>query len=216
MKGVPNWRLLQLQGITRRHPQDSETVQGDRHPNQIPRWHRQRSTDALENQVLLRMVRYSPFHSSPLSWVELNHQIGRQISVRTINRRFFNCWVFFSQARQMPWTNKRASSTLSAVGTGDTPFGSCFTVGTLSPLTSLASNYIVVMVGFKFEAWRGDIYQCLCAKTDSKVLPSIMVWGTFHFRVKSELVIAEAPCTSKFTDWCSGKMSCPRQGHLSQ
>ena len=51
-------------------------------------------------------------------------------------------------------------------------------------------------------------------QTDGNVVPPIMVWGAFHFRGKSELVIIEGPMnqTSKFTDLCSGKISCPGQG----
>ena len=40
----------------------------------------------------------------------------------------------------------------------------------------------------------GERYIDACVQqTDGKVVPSIMIWGAFHFWRKSELVIVEGP-----------------------
>ena len=58
-----------------------------RTPNQRPRGHRQRSTSAREDRILMRMVLYNRFHSSPRLRVEFNRRIEHGILVHIINRR---------------------------------------------------------------------------------------------------------------------------------
>ena len=56
----------------------------------------------------------------------------------------------------------------------------------------------------------GERYIDACVQqTDGNVVPSIMVWGAFHFGGKSEQVIVEGPWTSKFTDGWSEKKFLP-------
>ena len=55
--------------------------------NQRPRGHRQRLTTARQDHGLLRMMRKNRFLSSARLRVDVIRQIGRQISLRTINRR---------------------------------------------------------------------------------------------------------------------------------
>ena len=48
----------------------------------------------------------------------------------------------------------------------------------------------------------GKRYNDVCVhQTDGNVVPSIMVWGTFHFRDKSELVIVESPMNQQVYRW---------------
>ena len=64
----------------------------------------------------------------------------------------------------------------------------------------------------------GERYIDACVQqTDGNVVPSIMVWGAFHFGGKREQVIVEGPWTSKFTDgWSEKNILALGKGHLSQ
>ena len=104
----------------------------------------------------------------------------------------FNWWVSVSQASQMPMTNSWH---------GNTMIGTFVTGGIVFSLTSPASNYITMVVGFEFQAVTGWYIYILMFVVDSNVLPSIMVWGAFHFRDKSELVIVEGPMNQQVYWW---------------
>ena len=48
--------------------------------------------------------------------------------------------------------------------------------------------------GLEFADVKKERYINACLRqTDGNVVPSIMIWGAFYFRDKSELVIVEAP-----------------------
>ena len=60
----------------------------------------------------------------------------------------------------------------------------------MSFLTSPSSNYIALMVGFEFAGVKRRYIDACVQQTDDNVVPSIILWGDFHFGGKSEPVIA--------------------------
>ena len=73
-------------------------------------------------------------------------------------------------------------------------------------MTSPASNYIAVVIGFE----SGARYVDACVQqTDGNAVPLIMVWGAFHVGGKSDLVIVESLTGARATALALGK------GHLS-
>ena len=70
--------------------------------------------------------------------------------------------------------------------------GTCVTGGIVS-LTSPRQTISHWWLDSSSQAWRGEVYWCLCATNRWQRGTSIMVWGAFHFRGKSELFIVEGP-----------------------
>ena len=73
------------------------------------------------------------------------------------------------------------------------------------------------MVGFEFTNVKGRYIDACVNQTNGNVVPSIMVWGAFHFGGKSELVIVEGPHEpARLPTGLPKKSLALGKGHLSQ
>ena len=133
--------------------------------NQKSRRHRERSTNARD-RFLLRMVHYNWFQSSPQLRVEFNRRIGRRISVCAINWWLLTARYLSRRPARCPRPTEEHHRRR-----GQWPRRHCdwdprlVIGGTMSSLTSSASNHIAVMVGIEFTGLTGrEILMLVCNK----------------------------------------------------
>lgn len=160
-------------------------------PAQRPRGHRPKSTSPREDRAILRLCRTNRFMTASRIRAEFLRRTGRHISVRTVRRRLLvagyksrrpaRCPRLTDEHRQRRrrWARRHRQWDIRhwshCLFTDESRFTLFHTDGRL-----------------RVRRREGERFVASCVvPTDGNRRPSVTVWGGFHFRGKSPLVIVE-------------------------